>query len=479
MTTLCAHLRLHIYDAYRTPPPPPPPPPATTLAGQIFPSSAEKKTGKRKTASAAGGVYPYGLVNHPHGFPLNTAAIQTANAIARSALAAAVLSSRTNRGKLPPRPHASAGSSSSSRRSSSFSVRKSVGIGSGAGTARGSITAVNPGANIVKRRDSIGNPQVLLPARKPAQFQVEIVRGGMNKSYGFGLGTAADGEKAITTVRGGGVSANLLEVGDVLCEIEGVDARTMSHAEAIQALTSSTTLRIVVQRRFADESITQISRRAPISTVDTPAPEDGKSTRAREARESRGATKKSKGSQVLVDVKYAVAGSEGVLLTAKGHGLKLLGDEEKKSSGAASVTAPALSPINCSQCCARCFYVGGVLACASDASAAGSQEKKATGVVPVAGSAATAHPSASADDDKAKAAARKTKATARKRKQREKQLKVFTDKHGEEVGLQMYKLARAEANKKERRKRARTSRGRGGRGQGGGRGRGRGSNGSN
>ena len=144
-----------------------------------------------------------------------------------------------------------------------------------------------------------------------------------------------------------------------------------------------------------------------------------------------------------VDVKYAVAGSEGVLLTAKGHGLQLLGDQGKKSSGAASVTAPALSPINCSQCCARCFYVGGVLACAGDASAAGSQEKKATGVVPVAGSAATAHPSASADDARAKAA-------ARKRKQQANELKAFTDKHGGESGWLMYKAARTKVQQKGR-----------------------------
>ena len=81
-----------------------------------------------------------------------------------------------------------------------------------------------------------------------AQFDVELQRTGANQSFGFGLGTADTGDKIVTKVVEGGAAVSKLAKGDLITTINGINAKELSHEEAIGEMISSDTLRLTVER---------------------------------------------------------------------------------------------------------------------------------------------------------------------------------------------------------------------------------------
>ena len=127
---------------------------------------------------------------------------------------------------------------------------------------RGSISTEEPQQRMLKRRDSIGKV-VNVPAGVPQHVEVEVHRTDASQSFGFGLGSSATGDKVVTKVSEGGVAVGKLATADLIMTINGIDAKQLSHEEAIAEMVSSNTLRLGVERRMGADGI---QRRGSIST---------------------------------------------------------------------------------------------------------------------------------------------------------------------------------------------------------------------
>ena len=130
---------------------------------------------------------------------------------------------------------------------------------------RGSITTVAPDRKIFKRRNSIGKGSIEVPAGVALRVPVNLDREHTGASYGFGLGTGMNGEQLITNVKEGGVADGKLQPSDMILEISGHSATSLSHNDAMNLMCEGTTLALVVERR---QSLNQTQRRASIGTVE-------------------------------------------------------------------------------------------------------------------------------------------------------------------------------------------------------------------
>jgi hypothetical protein len=77
---------------------------------------------------------------------------------------------------------------------------------------------------------------------------VNVTRDGVSHTYGFGFGTTTAGIKVVTTINqqlfaDANPTADLNK-GDVITEIDGREATSMTHAEAIEHFLSTTRVRL-------------------------------------------------------------------------------------------------------------------------------------------------------------------------------------------------------------------------------------------
>lgn len=128
---------------------------------------------------------------------------------------------------------------------------------------RGSITAVEPNTRVINRKESVGKI-VQVASGVPVVISVTIRRESSNQSYGFGLGSSADGEKVITTVSEGGLSEGQLQTADLIITINTQDANSLSHEEAIAELCSGNEVTLTVERRISGDGLA----RGSISAVE-------------------------------------------------------------------------------------------------------------------------------------------------------------------------------------------------------------------
>lgn len=67
--------------------------------------------------------------------------------------------------------------------------------------------------------------------------EVELVRGELDESYGFGLGSDEDGTKVISSVSVDGMSNGKLQVGGVIVTVNDIDVKPLTHNETVRLVT--------------------------------------------------------------------------------------------------------------------------------------------------------------------------------------------------------------------------------------------------
>eukprot|EP00041_Stephanoeca_diplocostata_P035561 m.1258860 g.1258860 ORF g.1258860 m.1258860 type:complete len:2861 (-) comp24723_c1_seq1:425-9007(-) len=121
---------------------------------------------------------------------------------------------------------------------------------------RATISRAFPKKKIFNRKDSIGRHSNTAPSNKTFELSVTLIRQDHGSSFGFGIGTAFDGSKVVTSVNPGGLAESKIAVSDGIKSINGQFVGDKSHEETVQLITSALQLELVVERPTSSSAST-------------------------------------------------------------------------------------------------------------------------------------------------------------------------------------------------------------------------------
>lgn len=113
---------------------------------------------------------------------------------------------------------------------------------------RASISRAYPSKKIYNRKDSIGRKTADAPPSTTFELNVTLTRQDYDTSFGFGIGTAFNGAKVVTSVNPGGIAESKIAVFDGIQSINGHAVGDKSHEETVQLVTSALELALVIER---------------------------------------------------------------------------------------------------------------------------------------------------------------------------------------------------------------------------------------